>query len=109
MPSQFEGLPLGLLEAMGAGLCCFVSNIDGMSEVIEHGRTGFLCPVANVPAWSRQVADLVANRTLCAEIGNTAKQFARVHFSAERMAIDTLKVYETAMHGSETSETMEAA
>ena len=28
----------GALEAMGAGLCCCVSDVDGMGEVIKHGE-----------------------------------------------------------------------
>jgi glycosyltransferase involved in cell wall biosynthesis len=94
MPSNFEGLPLALLEAMGAGLCCCVSDVDGMTEVIERGKTGFLCPIADMQAWCRQIAFLMMNRSVCTEIGNCAKHFARTRFSADRMAADMLKVYE---------------
>jgi glycosyltransferase involved in cell wall biosynthesis len=94
MPSNFEGLPLALLEAMGAGLCCCVSDVDGMAEVIEGGKTGFLCPVADLQAWCQQIAFLTMNRRLRIEIGNCAKNFARGRFSADRMAADMLKVYE---------------
>jgi glycosyltransferase involved in cell wall biosynthesis len=103
MPSNFEGLPLALLEAMGAGLCCCVSDVDGMAEVIERGKTGFLCPVADMQAWSRQIAFLTMNPAVCTEIGNCAKQFARACFSADRMAADMLKVYEDVLRAHESS------
>ena len=48
MPSNFEGMPLALLEAMAAGLCCCVSDVDGMAEAIEHGFNGYLCAPGNI-------------------------------------------------------------
>jgi glycosyltransferase involved in cell wall biosynthesis len=98
MPSQFEGLPLALLEAMCAGLCCCVSDIDGMAEAIEHGKTGFVCPIGDFDAWVRQTAAVVANPALRAEIGSRAREVARSRFSVERMAADTVKVYEQVAH-----------
>jgi glycosyltransferase involved in cell wall biosynthesis len=95
MPSNFEGLPLALLEAMGAGLCCCVSNVDGMAEAIESGKTGYVLPSGDVDAWVRQIEAVAANAALRHEIGDRAKNFARERFSAERMAADTLEVYQS--------------
>lgn len=35
LPSDLEGMPLSLLEAMSYGNCCVVSNIDECTEVVE--------------------------------------------------------------------------
>ncbi len=35
LPSDLEGMPLSLLEAMSYGNCCLVSNIDECTEVVE--------------------------------------------------------------------------
>ncbi len=43
MPSLYEGSPKALLEAMACGMTCLGSDVDGIREVISHGRTGFLC------------------------------------------------------------------
>jgi glycosyltransferase involved in cell wall biosynthesis len=95
MPSNFEGLPLALLEAMGAGLCCCVSNVDGMAEAIESGKTGYVLPSGDVDAWVRQIEVVAANAALRDEIGDRARKFARERFSVERMAEDTLEVYQS--------------
>jgi glycosyltransferase involved in cell wall biosynthesis len=42
LASEFEGLPLALMEAMATGLVCLMSNISGPDEMIEDGRNGFL-------------------------------------------------------------------
>lgn len=42
LPSDVEGLPLALLEAMACGLVCVATEIVGPKEVIQEGATGFL-------------------------------------------------------------------
>jgi glycosyltransferase involved in cell wall biosynthesis len=52
MPSFYEGLPIMLLEAQACGCVPIASNLPGVTDVpIEHGKTGFLCPVADVSAF----------------------------------------------------------
>jgi glycosyltransferase involved in cell wall biosynthesis len=37
-----EGLPVVLMEAMAAGLVAVSTNVAGVPELVEDGRTGFL-------------------------------------------------------------------
>lgn len=46
LPSLWEGLPIGLLEAMAMGKAVIASNVDGTSEIVEDGRTGILIETA---------------------------------------------------------------
>lgn len=41
-PSVQEGLPVAVMEAMAAGLPIVAANIRGVSDLIEHGRGGYL-------------------------------------------------------------------
>lgn len=94
MPSRFEGMPLALLEAMAAGLCCCASDVDGITEAIDHGISGYLCPPQNLERWCGQIEALVGDPILRAAIGNRAREVARRQFGIESMARDTVKVYE---------------
>jgi len=41
--SDFEGLPIALMEAMACGLVPVCYNMDsGIPELVEHGKNGFL-------------------------------------------------------------------
>jgi glycosyltransferase involved in cell wall biosynthesis len=93
MPSRFEGMPLALLEAMGAGLCCCVSDVGGMGEAVQHGLNGYLCAPTDIPKWREQIETIVANPALRVEVGRRAKDFAHKHFSIDSMASSTIAIY----------------
>jgi glycosyltransferase involved in cell wall biosynthesis len=42
LPSLWEGLPIGLLEALAMGKAVIATNVDGTSEIIENGVNGIL-------------------------------------------------------------------
>jgi glycosyltransferase involved in cell wall biosynthesis len=109
MPSRFEGMPLALLEAMGMGLCCCASEVDGMREAIEHGTTGYLCAPENIAGWCQQLEALVASPARRAEVGRRARNFARARFGIERMAAATVEVYENLMRSHQQSRMRKSA
>jgi glycosyltransferase involved in cell wall biosynthesis len=41
LPSDLEGMPLSLLEAMSYGNCCLTSDIDECAEVLEDKGVTF--------------------------------------------------------------------
>ena len=43
MTSQWEGMPLSLLEAMWLGKPCVVTNVVGNRDVINNNQNGFVC------------------------------------------------------------------
>jgi glycosyltransferase involved in cell wall biosynthesis len=94
MPSNFEGMPLALLEAMAAGICCCVSDVDGMAEAVEDGLSGYLCAPGSLDSWCGKLEALIREPRLRVAIGSKARDTARRRFGLESMANNTVKVYE---------------
>lgn len=94
LPSDFEGMPLALLEAMGAGLCCCVSNADGMIEAINHGHTGYVCEPRHLQSWSERLGELVKNSRLRVATGTEARLMMKKKFDFQIMARGTATVYQ---------------
>ena len=77
LPSLWEGLPIGLLEAMAMGKAIIASNVDGTSEVIQNNINGLLI----------DTNDLVINLTNALLVLSKDKEI-RERFSSE--AIKTI-------------------
>ncbi|HEV3326014.1 MAG TPA: glycosyltransferase, partial [Puia sp.] len=50
LPSLWEGLPIGLLEAMAMGKAVIATEVDGTKEVVQPGENGLLVEPGNIPA-----------------------------------------------------------
>lgn len=94
MPSLFEGLPMTLLEAMAMRVPVVASALDGIAEVIEDGRDGFLVTSGDAEQFRRKVCGLIGNPRLAAEIGDAASQKIARRFSAERMCSEVEQIYD---------------
>lgn len=92
LTSGYEGCPLSLIEAMAAGLPIVASQAGGLSEIVDHERTGYLVapdPTSIAGALERVLTANDGGQSM----GSAARREARLRFSRERMARDTLAVY----------------
>lgn len=74
LPSDLEGMPMSLLEAMSYGLCCVTSDIPECIEVTQNFELSF--EKGNVNSLSTILQKLLDNQNLTIE--NAAKSFERV-------------------------------
>jgi glycosyltransferase involved in cell wall biosynthesis len=91
--SVAEGLPITLLEAMSAGLPLVGTDILGVREVIDDGRTGVLVPhddPAALAAGMRRLREESVRR----EFGRRNYDRARREFNIENTVETYLDLYE---------------
>jgi glycosyltransferase involved in cell wall biosynthesis len=74
MSSDTEGLPLGLVEAMAAGLPVVATDVGGIGEVLEGGRAGALVPAGDEPALREAMAALARDPSAARERGRAARE-----------------------------------
>ncbi|MFQ5400874.1 MAG: glycosyltransferase family 4 protein [Anaerolineae bacterium] len=80
LPSQFEGHPKALIEAMACGLPVIGADVEGIRDVIAHGETGWLCPPTAV-ALRDAIHTLRGDATLRMRLGRAARTFTQREFS----------------------------
>jgi len=97
LPSVAEAMPLALLEAMEAGLPAVGTAIIGTAEVLDDGVTGLLVPPRDSRALGTALLRLLGDPALRSRFGAAARLRYRACFTAERMAKETLRVYEEAL------------
>ncbi|MDF9296318.1 N-acetyl-alpha-D-glucosaminyl L-malate synthase BshA [Geobacillus stearothermophilus] len=78
--SEKESFGLVLLEAMACGVPCIGTAIGGIPEVIEDGKTGFLCPLGDVEEAARRTLMLLTDRRLHQKMARQAVQTVKQKF-----------------------------
>jgi glycosyltransferase involved in cell wall biosynthesis len=85
LPSLWEGLPIALLEAMGAGLPVVATRVEGVEEVIVDGENGLLLPPADPEALKIALLRLLAQSDLRENLGAAGLTLVQRTFSLDRM------------------------
>ena len=92
MSSLWEGLPLAFIESMSAGKPIVANNVDGASEVVIDGETGFLTTPHQPAEMAERILYLLNNEKLCNEMGHIAQQRSN-YFSVQRMVAQVESLY----------------
>jgi len=91
LPSLWEGMPYALLEAMLASRPVVTTSVS--SEVVSDNDTGFVVPPSDSAALARAITKILSDPELGARMGKSGRERLKSQFSAERMARETLEVY----------------
>lgn len=78
--------PLKLFEYMAAGLPVAASRVGQAAAVVDHGRSGLLCPPGDAGALAEALATLHADPALRARLGAAARRDALAHHTWDAVA-----------------------
>ena len=92
-PSRYESFGLIFLEAMRFGKACIGTEVGGIQEVIENGRTGLLCTPDHMHALQDAIAQMVESSDMRASFGNAAKESFDLSFTSETMVHQIAQKY----------------
>ena len=101
LPSYNEGLPMGVLEAMSAGMAIVASRVGGIPEAIEDGREGFLVAPGNVEQLVLCLHRLLLDGDLRVNIGAAARRKAVTHFDVNNIVLRLEELYADILKGRE--------
>jgi glycosyltransferase involved in cell wall biosynthesis len=92
-PSQDEGLPLAVLEAISYAKCCIVSDIPAFRSVIENGVSGFMFPKNSKNDFMDTIAKLIHSVQRLDSIGREAKRRILADFDWNNTADKAEMIY----------------
>ena len=91
LPSDLEGMPLSLLEAMSYGNCCLTSDIPECTEVVEDKAVAF--KKGNIEDLKDKLQYLSDNPDIVQKYKETASDFICNKYNWEDIVDKTLKLY----------------
>lgn len=81
--SYAEGLGISLLESLACEVPIVVSDVGGLVEVADHGRTGILVPPGDANAAAEAVAGLLDEPDRAAELARRGREYVVERYSAK--------------------------
>ncbi len=94
LSTNWEGLPLSILEAMRSGLPVIATAVGGCSEAVTEGVTGFLVGRNDVPELAGRLERLLSSPELLQSFGQAGRARFERDFQLETMLEKTWQVYE---------------
>ncbi len=92
LPSDVEGMPMSLLEAMAYGRCCVTSDIPECADVLAG--TGVTFPKGDAAALRDMLAGLLSDPERARALGEAAKKHATEDYGWDAVVERTLALYE---------------
>jgi glycosyltransferase involved in cell wall biosynthesis len=80
----YENCPYTVMEFMAAGKPVVASNLGGIPELVEDGKTGFLVPPGDSAYLARSIGELIEKPAVRAAMGEVARRRAGEWFAPER-------------------------
>jgi glycosyltransferase involved in cell wall biosynthesis len=92
-PSLWEGLPLTLLMAMGAGLPVVGTRVSGITEVVEDGENGILVAPGDSQTLASAIIELYPRPETRRRLGAAARRTVAEKHSQEAMLRRLEQIY----------------
>lgn len=93
LPSLWEGLPIGIIEAMAMSKAIIASDIEANAEVVKDGKTGLLVPTQSPEDLAKAILTLSKDAQLAKTLGQQAYEEASSNLQLSDMTLKVEEVY----------------
>jgi glycosyltransferase involved in cell wall biosynthesis len=93
LTSLWEGLPRVLPQAMAMGLPVIAYQADGTGEIIQHAKSGYLCPPGDIHKAVEYCCQLIDNPPIRMGMGELGRKTAIEKFNLSDMLVQIEALY----------------
>lgn len=91
--SEEESFGMGILETMSYGKPVLATDVGGVKEVMQNGKTGFLFPVGKTERFADKIKQIYGKPELLKRMGESARERVQKNFSANKVVGKYLEYY----------------
>jgi glycosyltransferase involved in cell wall biosynthesis len=91
--SRWEGLPYSILEGMACSKPVVSTAVNGCSEAVINGMTGYLVEPGDAVGWAKSVLHLIADPQLAILMGSAGKHLVEEKYSLSKMISQIEQAY----------------
>lgn len=99
LPSRYEGLGSVYLEAMACGKPVIACQGQGIDEIVQHGKNGWLIPVDGLDELAQGLSTLLRSPELCSRLGASARETVLNGLTLSHQAQRLAQIYGDAIRG----------
>jgi len=93
LPSHYEPFGMVALEAMASRVPVVVSDVGGLSEIVEDGITGVKVPAANPSTLAEGILRVLEDRELSEQLKENAYRAVQERYRWDMIAEKTIEAY----------------
>lgn len=94
LPSRYETFPNVVLEAYACSKPVIASNVESISDIVIHGKTGLLFSPGDVQELAKMISYMLTHSEQAEEMGHRARKLVEDEFSIERVVDSLEDLYE---------------
>ena len=93
LTSLWEGLPCSIVEAMCCSKPVVANAVDGVKEIVQDGKTGFLTEPRDYASTAEKINYLLSDQKKMYEMGKRAKEAVTEEFDINYTVCEHEKLY----------------
>jgi glycosyltransferase involved in cell wall biosynthesis len=94
LPTNYEGLPMVIIEAMSYGKPVVASNVGGISEIVVNGENGYT--VKNDPnIFAEKIQYILENESIYNKFSENAYRRFKEHLTVDKMFQGYMEIYQS--------------
>jgi len=92
LTSERESFGRVIMEAMRHGRAVVAAAVDGVPELVEDGKTGYLVPAGDIKAYSQKILSLINDPENCRRMGEAGRRRVSEYFSKSRYQQEMIRI-----------------